>query len=146
MECLLATPMMRPRFLAISPAMSKFLVLRLAGFGISAECGQVSLVAVGGHIMSGMQKPPAPKTPAQILDALVGLLGSKAVIGEPGHMGPYLNEPRKRFHVPAVAVALPGSVAQVQAIPALGQCRRCRGDSAGRQYRTGRRPGAIAWR
>ena len=31
-------------------------------------------------------------------------------------MTSYLTEPRKRFHVPAVAVALPGSVAALQAI------------------------------
>jgi FAD/FMN-containing dehydrogenase len=53
---------------------------------------------------------------AQIVAQLTGLLGESAVIGEPGAMGSYLNEPRKRFHVPAVAVVRPGSVEQVQAV------------------------------
>jgi len=57
-----------------------------------------------------------PKTPAQIAEALIGLLGAHAVIADPAKMAPFLNEPRKRFHVPAVAVAMPGSVAEVQAL------------------------------
>ena len=34
-----------------------------------------------------------------------------AVIADPAQMGAYLNEPRKRFHTPAVAVARPRDVA-----------------------------------
>jgi FAD/FMN-containing dehydrogenase len=57
-----------------------------------------------------------PKTQAEIAEALVGLLGPNAVISETSRMGPYLNEPRKLFFAPAAAVALPGSVAEVQAL------------------------------
>ncbi|MEP7241528.1 MAG: FAD-binding oxidoreductase [Devosia sp.] len=50
------------------------------------------------------------------LAALRGLIGEAAVIDDPGRMAAYLNEPRKRFHVPVAAVARPADVAQVQAI------------------------------
>jgi D-lactate dehydrogenase (cytochrome) len=53
---------------------------------------------------------------ASIVDQLTALLGEPAVIGAPEQMGNYLKEPRKRFHTGAAAVALPGSVEQVQAI------------------------------
>ena len=53
---------------------------------------------------------------ASIVDQLTALLGASAVIGLPEQMGNYLKEPRKRFHAGAAAVALPGSVSQVQAI------------------------------
>ncbi|MDB5473788.1 MAG: FAD-binding oxidoreductase [Devosia sp.] len=52
----------------------------------------------------------------QIVTDLTALIGAHAVIGEPERMGGYVKEPRKRFHAQASAVALPGSVAQVQAI------------------------------
>lgn len=55
-------------------------------------------------------------SPADTVAQLSALIGANVVIGEPGRMGNYLNEPRKRFHTGAVAVALPGSVEQVQAI------------------------------
>ena len=55
-------------------------------------------------------------TPPQIVNGLTALLGVDAVISEPAQMGNYLNEPRKRFHVPAVAVALPAGVAALQAL------------------------------
>lgn len=55
-------------------------------------------------------------TASQIVAQLSALLGADAVIGEPARMGGYLSEPRKRFHAAASAIALPGSVAQVQAI------------------------------
>ena len=38
------------------------------------------------------------------------------MVTDPAQMGAYLNEPRKRFHTPAVAVARPADVAQVQAL------------------------------
>jgi FAD/FMN-containing dehydrogenase len=38
-------------------------------------------------------------------------------------MGPILNEPRKRFHVPARAVVRPRTCAQVQALVAAGPMR-----------------------
>ncbi len=60
--------------------------------------------------------PAMSLPPTQIVAQLIGLLGESAVIGEPGAMGSYLNEPRKRFHVPAVAVVRPSGVAQVQAV------------------------------
>jgi len=53
---------------------------------------------------------------ASIIDQLTTLLGANSVIGLPEQMGNYLKEPRKRFHIGAAAVALPGSVEQVQAI------------------------------
>jgi FAD/FMN-containing dehydrogenase len=49
-------------------------------------------------------------------DELKALIGESAVIDDPARMSAYLNEPRKRFHVLALAVARPGSVEQVQAI------------------------------
>ncbi|MGV8856188.1 MAG: FAD-binding oxidoreductase [Devosia sp.] len=55
-------------------------------------------------------------TAAAIAAHLSALLGADAVIGTPEQMGNYLNEPRKRFHTGATAVALPSSVSQVQAI------------------------------
>ncbi|MHA6729421.1 FAD-binding oxidoreductase [Devosia sp. A369] len=53
---------------------------------------------------------------AEIVTQLTALLGSNAVIGELGQMGAYLEEPRKRFHQKAAAIALPASVEQVQTI------------------------------
>lgn len=47
---------------------------------------------------------------------LAALVGPDAVIDDPGAMAGYLSEPRRRFHTPAAAVVLPGSVEQVQAI------------------------------
>ena len=44
------------------------------------------------------------------------LLGEQAVVDDPALMTPYLNEPRRRFHIPAAAVVRPTSVEQVQAI------------------------------
>src|SRR5437879_10431706 len=52
----------------------------------------------------------------QIADGLVAIAGSSAVIIDPARMAGYLNEPRKRFHQPAAAVVLPGTVEEVQAI------------------------------
>ena len=52
----------------------------------------------------------------QIVPALVQLLGQDSVVAEPGQMETYISEPRRRFHVPAQAVALPRTVAEVQAV------------------------------
>jgi D-lactate dehydrogenase (cytochrome) len=57
-----------------------------------------------------------PLTPAEIPAALAEMLGADSVIAEPTRMTPYLNEPRRRFHRSAVAVALPRDVAAVQAV------------------------------
>jgi FAD/FMN-containing dehydrogenase len=57
-----------------------------------------------------------PNTPAQIAEALTGLVGAHAVVADPAKMGTYLNEPRKRFFAPAAAVVVPGTVAQLQAV------------------------------
>lgn len=57
-----------------------------------------------------------PLSQADILAQLTTLVGPTAVIGAPEQMGNYLNEPRKRFHKSAVAVVLPASVSEVQAI------------------------------
>lgn len=53
---------------------------------------------------------------AQIVAALTDLIGADAVVGDPGRMTSYLSEPRKRFHTGAAAIAIPASVAQVQAV------------------------------
>ena len=55
-------------------------------------------------------------SPAEIIAGLTHLLGESAVIGDVAQMPAYLNESRKRFHVPAVAVARPADVVQVQAV------------------------------
>jgi len=65
-----------------------------------------------------------PLTSQQIVAGLEGLLGAPAVIAEPARMGNFLNEPRKRFHVPAVAVAVPASVSQLQALMAWANQNR----------------------
>jgi FAD/FMN-containing dehydrogenase len=51
-----------------------------------------------------------------VIAGLAAILGPEGVIGEPGRMGAYLNEPRKRYHTPAAAVARPRTVAEVQAL------------------------------
>ena len=53
---------------------------------------------------------------SQIADGLNAIVGSAAVITDPARMAGYLNEPRKRFHQTAVAVVLPHTVDEVQAI------------------------------
>ncbi|KKC41488.1 2-hydroxyacid dehydrogenase [Devosia epidermidihirudinis] len=57
-----------------------------------------------------------PLSAAETITQLTGIIGADFVIGEPQRMTSYLNEPRKRFHTGAAAIALPGSVAEVQAI------------------------------
>ena len=69
-----------------------------------------------GKFATGPFRCAMPLSHSEILDQLTGLLGPAAVLGAAQQMAPYLNEPRKRFHTPAAAVALPGSVAEVQAI------------------------------
>lgn len=56
----------------------------------------------------------APKEIVRALKALLGDTGT--LIADPAEMASYLTEPRKRFHTPAVAVALPGSIAALQAL------------------------------
>ncbi|MEO8759220.1 MAG: FAD-binding oxidoreductase [Devosia sp.] len=53
---------------------------------------------------------------SQLIAGLTALLGENAVIAEQSQMPAYLNEPRKRYHLPAVAVARPADVTQVQAL------------------------------
>lgn len=55
-------------------------------------------------------------TKDQIVPALVQLLGADSVVAEPGQMAGYISEPRRRFHTQAQAVALPRTVAEVQAV------------------------------
>jgi FAD/FMN-containing dehydrogenase len=55
-------------------------------------------------------------TPDQITSGLAGLIGETAVVVDKMKMAAFLNEPRKRFHQTAVAVALPDTVEKVQAI------------------------------
>jgi D-lactate dehydrogenase (cytochrome) len=57
-----------------------------------------------------------PLQRADIVAALTALLGSDSVIADPTRMPPFLEEPRRRFHTPALAVALPKDVAAVQAL------------------------------
>lgn len=52
----------------------------------------------------------------QIVSALTQILGAESVVGEPGQMAGYISEPRKRFHKEAQAVALPRTVAELQAV------------------------------
>lgn len=52
----------------------------------------------------------------QIVPALIQLLGAESVLAEPAEMAGYLSEPRRRFHREAQAVALPRTVAEVQAV------------------------------
>ena len=56
---------------------------------------------------------PAPDA---IISGLVEVLGEASVIADPAAMATYLAEPRKRFRVPAVAVALPADVPALQAL------------------------------
>jgi D-lactate dehydrogenase (cytochrome) len=53
---------------------------------------------------------------SQVIAGLTALLGESAVIGDVALMPAYLNEPRKRYHLAALAVARPADVAQVQAL------------------------------
>ena len=56
-------------------------------------------------------------TPKEIVRALKPLMGDGgAVLVEPAEMASYVSEPRKRFTTPALCVALPGSVAALQAL------------------------------
>lgn len=52
----------------------------------------------------------------QIVSALTQILGAESVVGEPGQMAGYISEPRKRFHKEAQAVALPRTIAELQAV------------------------------
>jgi FAD/FMN-containing dehydrogenase len=47
---------------------------------------------------------------------LRAIVGESAVIDDAGQMATYLNEPRRRFHMPAAAVVRPGTVPEVQAV------------------------------
>ncbi len=62
--------------------------------------------------------------PRDIAAELTEILGSDSVIAEQGRMSPYLNEPRRRFHVPARAVVLPRTVAEVQAVARWASAQR----------------------
>ena len=53
---------------------------------------------------------------ADIAAGLTALLGADGVVTDPADMDRFVNEPRKRFHVKAAAVALPRSIAEVQAL------------------------------
>ncbi|MDO8360555.1 MAG: FAD-binding oxidoreductase, partial [Devosia sp.] len=53
---------------------------------------------------------------SHVIAGLTAILGVDGVTADPAQMAAYLSEPRKRFHVPAVAVARPGSVAEIQAL------------------------------
>ena len=55
---------------------------------------------------------------------LRAIVGDGAVIDDPGQMSAFLNEPRKRFHVPAAAVVRPADVEQVQAVARWANANR----------------------
>ncbi|MCS6761446.1 MAG: hypothetical protein MO846_05285 [Candidatus Devosia symbiotica] len=57
-----------------------------------------------------------PLSTSSIIFQLNELIGTNAVIGQADQIGPYLHEPRRRFHTGAAAVTLPNSVEPVQAI------------------------------
>ncbi|KKB08855.1 FAD-binding oxidoreductase [Devosia chinhatensis] len=59
-----------------------------------------------------------PLSTAEIASALADLVGSDNLVTDATHMGAWLNEPRKRFHVPAAAVVTPPDLAAVQAVMA----------------------------
>ncbi|WP_328517749.1 FAD-binding oxidoreductase [Devosia algicola] len=77
-----------------------------------AQTGKVSLFPISACDYGAPMSLP----PSQIIAALAAIVGPAHLISQPQQMGPYLNEPRKRFHQPALAVVLPGAVAEVQAI------------------------------
>src|SRR5690554_2884693 len=52
----------------------------------------------------------------QIVSALTRLLGETSVVADPAGMAGYISEPRRRFNKPAQAVALPRTVAELQAV------------------------------
>jgi D-lactate dehydrogenase (cytochrome) len=53
---------------------------------------------------------------SHVLAGLTAILGEDGVVGDAASMQTYLNEPRRRFHAAAAAVARPADVAQVQAL------------------------------
>jgi FAD/FMN-containing dehydrogenase len=55
-------------------------------------------------------------TKDQIVPAIIGLLGAESVLAKPSDMAGYLSEPRRRFHTGAQAIALPRTVAELQAV------------------------------
>jgi D-lactate dehydrogenase (cytochrome) len=52
----------------------------------------------------------------QIARTLAELIGESAVVAEPAQMAAFLDEPRKRFHQKAAAIARPADVEQLQAV------------------------------
>lgn len=62
-----------------------------------------------------------PLSQDQIVYALTGILGDSGVLSSDADMAAYLTEPRHRYTTPARAVALPRTVAEVQAIMAWAQ-------------------------
>ena len=60
--------------------------------------------------------PAMPLTPSEVIAGLRSTLGDAAVVTDVAAMPAYLNEPRKRFHTPAVAIAVPPDVPALQAL------------------------------
>ena len=52
--------------------------------------------------------------PKKILRALTGLIGEKNILHDDANMAPYIVELRERFHTPALAVAIPETIEQLQ--------------------------------
>src|SRR5436190_22748675 len=74
-----------------------------------ASCGLL-------HRVPPLSLPAMPVQSASIVQSLAALIGQSAVVAEPARMAAFLDEPRKRFHQNAVAIALPADVEQVQTI------------------------------
>jgi len=64
------------------------------------------------------------RKPQTVLEMLVEAMGERAVISDPGRMASYLEEPRKRFHVPALAVVIPASIPELQKLMAWANQNR----------------------
>ena len=64
------------------------------------------------------------RKPQTVLEMLVETMGERAVVSDPGRMASYLEEPRKRFHVPALAVVIPASIPELQKLMAWANQNR----------------------
>jgi len=64
------------------------------------------------------------RKPQTVVEMLVETMGERAVVSEPGRMASYLEEPRKRFHVPALAVVIPASIPELQKLMAWANQNR----------------------
>ncbi len=59
-----------------------------------------------------------------LLEELTGFLGPQGLISAPRAMAPFLNEPRKRFHTPALGVVRPRNVPELQELVRWANTRK----------------------